>query len=313
MKAIGFRDFGGPEVLELMDLIEPVPASGEALIRILFAGTGHGDCKLRQGALQQYFHLQLPKIPGRDGVGRIVSFGSDNGSFQVGDRVCFLTPHDVQGSCAQFVTRPTSGLVVVPDNIDTPTAIAVAQPGCCALAVVEASQLRKGETILVHGAAGVIGSLVVSLAKHKGAHVIAVCRSTTWDAVKSLGPDEVICFDQADPFTNTNSVDVVFDPLGGETHRRSYEILRRGGRLVYLRAEPIVDLSMKYGVNAVRAKISDSQSTLQEVLALTSAGIFRPFPTRQFPFENCAEAHRLLESGNRGLGRVILRIADDRP
>jgi NADPH:quinone reductase-like Zn-dependent oxidoreductase len=197
---------------------------------------------------------------------------------------------------------------VVPDCLDTVTAMAVAQPGCCAWISIETVQLQAGETILVHGAAGSIGSLAVLLAKHRGARVIATCRSTASDIVKDLGADEVICFDQADPFTQIDPVDIVFDPLGGEIHRRSYDVLKRGGRLVYLTAEPIVDLSAQHGVSTILAKIEDNPAILQKVLASAAAGILRPLPPRQFPFENCAHAHRLLESGQQGPGRVILTV-----
>lgn len=308
MKAIAFQEFGGPDVLELIDLPKPVPEPGEALIKVLAAGTGHGDCKLRQGALQAYFDLELPKIPGRDGIGTIEAFGGESDALSVGDRVCFLTSHNVQGSCAEFITRPTAGLVAVPDNLGTVTAMAVAQPGCCAWISIETAKLQAGETILVHGAAGAIGSLVVLLAKHRGARVIATCRSTAANIAKDLGADEVVSFDQEDPFKQIGPVDVVFDPVGGETHRRSYDVLKRGGRLVYLTAEPIVDLSAQYGVTATRAKIEDNPETLRKVMESAAAGILRPLPPRQFPFENCAYAHQLLESGQQGPGRVILTV-----
>jgi NADPH:quinone reductase-like Zn-dependent oxidoreductase len=200
------------------------------------------------------------------------------------------------------------GLVLVPASLDTVTAMAVAQPGCCALISIEASALQAGETILIHGAAGSIGSLVVRLAKHRGARVIATCRSTARDLVMNLGADEVICFDEEDPFSCIDPVDVVFDPLGGDIHRRSYTVLKRGGRLVYLTAEPIVDLSATYGVTTTRAKIEDKPETLRAVLTLAAAGILRPLPPRTFPFERCADVHRLLEAGQQGPGRVILTM-----
>jgi len=309
MKAISFNRFGGPDVLEVVEMPLPRPRPGEALIRVLAAGVGHGDCKLRQGALQAHFKLMLPKTPGRDGIGLLEALANDAHGLVAGDRVAFLTPHDVPGSCAEFVVRPATGLVAVPTALETSTAMAVTQPGCCAWMTLEAAGLRSGERIVVHGAGGAIGSLVVQLAKHIGAQVIATCRSTSRDLVLALGADQVICFDREDPFAQRGDADVVFDPVGGEVHRRSYPLLKPGGRMVYLVAEPIVDLSAQYGVHTIRARIEDRTEVLAAVLQLACEGVLRPQPPRILPLERCAEAHRLLESGRQGPGRIILAVS----
>ena len=296
MKAIAFFSFGGPEVLQLVDLPKPERQAGEALIRVEASGVGQGDCRLRQGELRAHFELALPVDPGPHGL-------------VVGDRVAFLTPHFVPGSCAEFVARPAAGLVRVPDALDPATALAVSQPGCCAWISVATADLKAGERILVHGAAGTIGSLVVQLARQRGAHVIATCRSTSRDLVTALGAHEVRCFDSEDVFAGARDIDVVFDPLGGEVHRRSYDVLKPGGRLVYLVADPFEDRSATFGVRTVRAKIEDNAEILGAVLKLAADDTLRPLPPRTMPFERCADAHRQLEAGRQSPGRVVLTMA----
>jgi NADPH:quinone reductase-like Zn-dependent oxidoreductase len=311
MRAVAFDRYGDAGVLELREFADPSPGANEILVRVRAVGVGHGDCKTRQGLLQQHFTIRFPKITGRDGVGVVERVGANVSEFAPGDRVAFLTALGSPGSCAELVPCPTSLAAKIPPQLSFLEAAGVAQPGCCAwVSVAEAAKLRASETILVHGAAGGIGSLVVQLARHIGAHVLATCRHAHADLVRKLGADEIIAFDRRDAMPAPGSLDVVFDPVGGAVHQASYPLLKRGGRLVYLTAEPFQDLSAQYGVSTIKAPIRDRSEVLSEVMALAARGVWHAVLAPTMPFDQCAQAHRLLEQGLKGPGRIVLTFPE---
>src|SRR5262249_21611346 len=159
--AIAFDTYGSPAVLRLRQFPDPEPGPDQVLIRVRAAGVGPGDCKTRQGSLQQHFSIQFPKITGRDGTGVVERVGERVTGSAPGDRVAFLTSLAIQGSCAEFTAAPAQLVAPIPAALSFVEAAALAQPGCCAVtAVIEAAQLKSGERILVHGATGAIGTLV---------------------------------------------------------------------------------------------------------------------------------------------------------
>ena len=157
-------------------------------------------------------------------------------------------------------------------------------------------------------AGGAIGSLSVQIAKHFGAEVAATTRGANADYVKALGADHVIAYDREDFTHRLADYDVVYDLVGGDVHRRSYRVLKRGGTLVWLIAEPIEDLSAEYGVILKQAKIHDRIETLENVLALAGKGVLKPQVGAVFPLAAAADAHRLVESGAHTRGRVVLQV-----
>ncbi len=308
---MAFDAYGSPAVLRLREFPDPEPGPDQVLIRARAAGVGPGDCKTRQGQLQQHFSIEFPKITGRDGTGVIERLGAGVTGFAPGDRVAFLTSLAIQGSCAELTAAPAHLVAPIPARLSFVEAAALAQPGCCALvAVVEAARLRAGERILVNGAAGAIGTLVVQLARHLGAHVIATCRAAHAGLLRGLGADEVIAFDRDHRLPDARSLDVVFDPVGGAVHRAAYPLLKPGGRLVYLIAEPIEDLSSQYGVATIRAPIRDRGEVLRNVMDLAAQGAWRAIVARTMPFDACAQAHQIVEQGRKGPGRIVLTFPD---
>jgi NADPH:quinone reductase-like Zn-dependent oxidoreductase len=162
--------------------------------------------------------------------------------------------------------------------------------------------------VLIHGGGGAIGSLSVQIAKHLGAHVAATTRSSNVDYVKGLGADEVIAYDREDFAERLRGYDVVYDLVGGDVHRRSYRVLKKGGALVWLIADPIEDLSGEYSVSLKQAKVHDRIETLEQVMALAGKGALKPQVGKVFPLTAAAEAHRLVESGTHTRGRVVLKV-----
>ena len=141
-----------------------------------------------------------------------------------------------------------------------------------------------------------------------GCHITATCRDCDRDYVRSLGADDVVAFDREDFAALLRDQDVVIDVLGGDVHRRSYGVLRRGGRLVYLHAAPFENRGADYGVQVLNAVIDNRGSVLDKVCRLAEQGVFVPMLGRSLPLAEGAIAHRLVETNSIKRGRVVLQI-----
>src|SRR5262249_13141219 len=263
MKALMYRTYGEPEVLQLAECPMPQPGPQEVTVRVAAATVGIGDCKARAGLLNHLLALQLPKIPGRYGVGEIAALGARVARRAVGDAVVFATLHSESGSCAEYVRVAAESTAPAPRTLsDVETASLIQGAVCATICLVEAGALAARQKVLVHGAAGSVGSACVELARHLGAIVTACCREADRDYVRSLGAEGVVAFDREDFAALVREQDVVVDLIGGEVHRRSYGVLRRGGRLVYLHAAPIEDRGAELGVAVINAVIDNRGGVL---------------------------------------------------
>jgi NADPH:quinone reductase-like Zn-dependent oxidoreductase len=308
MKALLYESYGGPEVLHVSECPMPQPGPSDVVVRVRAAPVGIGDCKTRAGLLQHFHAPSLPKIPGRYGVGEIAAVGSAVFGIKTGDAVVFATPHNGSGSNAEYVQVPTQSTAAAPRSLsDVETASLIQGAVCAYICLAEAAALAARQKLLVHAAAGSVGSACVELAHHLGAFVTASCREVDRGYVRSLGADHVVAFDRED-FARVHDQDMVVDLVGGDVHRQSYGVLRRGGRLVYLNAAPIEDKGVEFGVEVINAVIDDRGSVLDVVCRLAERGVFSPKVGKVLPLADGATAHRLLESGAVKRGRVVLLV-----
>jgi NADPH:quinone reductase-like Zn-dependent oxidoreductase len=309
MKAIQYARYGGPEVLELVEVSDPALPEDGVVIEIHAAGVAPGDCKVRAGELQRMFAVRLPKIPGRDGAGVVIAAGPKADYARPGDRVCFIAQHVEAGSAAERIARRRREITAMPPNLGFVDAASLCHAGMCAwIGVVETLAVQPGMKVLIHGGGGAIGSLAIQIARHRGAQVAATTRSDNADYVTGLGADTVIRYDRQNFAEVLRGYDAVFDLVGGAVHRDSYRVLKRGGTLAYLIAAPIEDLSATYGVTLKRALIHDRIETLEAVLDLAGKGVLKPQVAAVLPLAHCTDAHRLVESGKSTRGRVVLAI-----
>ena len=307
MKAIRFDRFGGPEELKLVDLPDPEPGPDELLIEVHAVSVVPGDWKLRRGHLTGIFPVRPPKVPGRDGAGIVRAMGAGVAGFAVGDRVCFTCQHVDQGSYAQLAARPAADVVPAPEGLGFVECAAIMHAGVCAwIAAVETAGVKVGDKVLVHAAAGAIGGMAVQLCKHLGAEVAGTCSERNRDHVAALGCDRIVAYDKVDFETAVSDRDVVIDLVGGTVHNRSYGVLRPGGRLVWLIAEPFEDLSAGLDIEVRQAMILDNPAILNAVVDLAKSGHLRPLVSRVLPLDRAAEAHRILEAGENTRGRLVL-------
>ena len=307
MKAIRFDRFGGPEELKLVDLPDPEPGPDELLIEVHAVSVVPGDWKLRRGHLTGIFPVRPPKVPGRDGAGIARAMGAGVAGFAVGDRVCFTCQHVDQGSYAQLAARPAADVVPAPEGLGFVECAAIMHAGVCAwIAAVETAGVKAGDKVLVHAAAGAIGGMAVQLCKHLGAEVAGTCSERNREHVAALGCDRIVPYDKVDFETAVSDQDVVIDLVGGTVHNRSYGVLRPGGILVWLIAEPFEDLSAGLNIEVRQAMILDNPAILNAVVNLANSGHLRPLVSRVLPLDRAAEAHRILEAGENTRGRLVL-------
>jgi NADPH:quinone reductase-like Zn-dependent oxidoreductase len=308
MKALLYASYGGPDALRVVEVPDPSPGPGEVLIRVRAASVGPGDCKLRAGLLQPHFAVSFPKIPGRYGAGEAVALGADVDAIRVGERVVFAAAHDENGSCVEQIVRRRGKIASAPANVTLSEAAAVIHEGVCAVSALATGSIGAGARVLVHGAAGAVGGACVQLAHHLGAVVTATCREGDRDYVHALGAHFVIAFDREDFSRTVADQDVVIDTQGGEVHERSYRVLKRGGRLVYLNAAPIEDRGAQHGVIVTNTIIEDGHAALSRVCRLVETGVLKPRVAMALPLSEGALAQRLVENGTVKRDRMILTM-----
>lgn len=309
MRACFYRGYGGPEVLEIGELDDPVPGPQQVLVRMSAASVSPLDCKLRAGALAAHFTPAFPKIPGRDGTGTVVACGASVTRWKRGDRVCVMAPPaGAAGTYAGLIASDEHAVVALPPGLLMRDGAAMINAGLSAwISAVETADVQPGQKVLVHAGAGAVGGLLVQLCRHLGAEVTATCRAANRDYVLSLGADRAIAYDR-DDFTEVPKQDIVFDLVGGEIHARSYQVLKPGGHLVWLVAAPIVDRGAEFGMRVTRAMIKDDPRAVTAMLDLAARGVLRPQLARTLPLARAEEAHRLMEAQAISRGRLVLDL-----
>lgn len=307
MKACIYETYGDPEALQYVDVADPAPAADQVLVRLEAAGLSPLDWKLRAGLLAGHFSPKFPKIPGRDGTGRVIACGPGVTAFKEGDRVCVMaSPAGAAGTHAEMIAVGTDSLVALPDALSMREGAALINAGLSAwVSVMRTAKIQAGQKVLVHGGAGAVGGLMVQLARYLGAEVAATCSSANIDYVHALGAQHVIAYDR-DDFSRLEPQDIVIDSVGGEVHDRSYSVLKPGGHLVWLVAAPIVDRSDAYDVRVTRALITDDREAVSSIMELAARGILKAQIADILPLAEAREAHRRLQGGHVSRGRLLL-------
>jgi NADPH:quinone reductase-like Zn-dependent oxidoreductase len=311
MKAVRVHNYGGPEVLHFEDAPRPAPGSDELLIRVHAASVNAIDWKVRAGYLKDYIPLPLPFIPGWDVSGVVEAVGSGVTQFKKGDEV-YARPdaaRNGKGTYAEYVVVKETEAALKPKSIDHVHAAAIPVAALTAWqALFEKAGLSQGQKILVHGAAGGVGSVAVQLAKWKGAHVIGTASGRNQALLQELGVDEPIDYAKTRFEDVVHDVDVVLDTLGGDTQNRSWTVLKKGGILVSIVAPPSSEEAAKHGVRSVFFSAHPSSSQLSEIAKLVDSGKLKPVVETVLPLSNARRAHELNETGH-ARGKTVLKVA----
>jgi alcohol dehydrogenase len=263
MRAQVYSRYGGPEVLELRtDLSSPQPAAHEVLVEVRASAVNPVDWKLRRGNLRKVLRRPFPIVPGRDFCGVVLDCGSGATTVARGDEVFGLTPLRGPGSHADRICVPEQNLALAPRRLHGFEAAAVPLVGLTAIQACEAARVQAGQRVLVHGGAGAVGALVVQYLRHLGAEVSATASARNLAYLSALGAEPIDY--RAERFEDrVQELDAVIDCVGGEVERRSFAVLRRGGRLVSVAGpDPDAEVSL---VNALKLGAPTSARLLAQL------------------------------------------------
>jgi NADPH:quinone reductase-like Zn-dependent oxidoreductase len=306
MKAIRLHQIGGPESLRCEDAPKPTPNDNQVLVRVHATAITPTEF-----AWYPTFHTPdggprpFPIILGHEFSGVVDAIGPACMGVQVGDLVYGLSDWFIDGSQADYCLTVPASIGPKPGTLDHAQAAAVPISALTAWqALIERAQLSQGQRVLVHGAAGGVGSFAVQVACHKGAHVIATASAANADFVRALGADEVIDY-RTTPFEAVaRDVDVVLDTVGGDTRDRSWGLLRKGGRLVTIAAD--AERLTQPRVRDAFFIVEPNRVQLIEIARLIDAGFIRPIVGTVFAMENFRQAYDQKPLR----GKHVLRLAE---
>ena len=320
MKAIQVKQVGGPEAMELAELPIPQPKTNEAVVKLSASGVNFIDVYFREGR----YKAPVPFTLGQEGGGVVTAIGAEAKSVKVGDRVAWT---GLLGSYAEYAAVPTDRLVPIPQGVsDQQAASAMLQGMTAHYLSHDTYPLKKGETALVHAAAGGVGLLLVQMAHNIGARVIAtVSTEEKAKLARGAGADEVILYTQADfeaetkRLTGGKGVDVVYDSVGKTTFDKGLNILRPRGMMVLFGGSSgavppfdLVALSQRGSLYVTRPTLVNYTATREELVArsgavfgMMAAGKLKLRIEHTYPLAEAQRAHRELE-GRKTTGKLLL-------
>jgi NADPH:quinone reductase-like Zn-dependent oxidoreductase len=329
-KRIVFSEYGGPEVLKMLEEDIPLPNPNEVLIQVLATGVAHGDIMIRKGIMAPPFQ-KLPMTPGFEIVGVVKEVGAGVTLVRPGQLVAGLT---VIGAYTEYICINQEELVPLPEGIQPEEAACLVLNYATAYQMLHRyAKVKKGEIILVHGASGGVGIALLQLGKVFGLEMLGTASQSKHGLISGLGATPIdyrnTDFVQEIRARFPEGVNAVFDPIGGTHYKRSYQILRKGGRLIgygfqnaesklYIVSSLIQLMSHKlmpdgkrsqfYSIAVTRKSkagwLKEDLSTLFELLA---RGAIQPVIQRSFPLSDARAAHELFEKGS-GVGKILLTM-----
>jgi NADPH:quinone reductase-like Zn-dependent oxidoreductase len=310
MQAAQIFEYGGKEVLKTVyDAEKPAPGAGQVLVRVHAAGVNPFDWKVREGYMQQMGKLKFPATLGGDFSGVVAELGEGVSGIEVGDEVYgqagAMSGH---GSYAEFTPVQADSVAPKPASLDFTAAAAVPLTGVSAYqALVVHAKLQDGQKIFIQGGAGGIGTMAVQLAKHLGAHVATTVATKDLAYAESLGADEVIDYTKQDFTEIVHNYDVVYDLAGGEASAALYQVLKKGGTLISMTAQPDEALMEQYGVNMISQFTKVTTERLTKLAELVDQGAIQVHIDKTFPLSEAADALEYVKSGKHH-GKVILKV-----
>lgn len=316
MQAVVLPKFGETELFELQDIERPSPGPGEVLVRVVASGTNPVDTKLRAGG--SWAGLNPPVVLGYDAAGVVEEVGPGVTDFQAGDEV-YYTPeifNNQRGSYAEYNVAPASIMARKPANLSFAEAAAIPLAGGTAWeAVIRRLQLQPGETVLIQGGAGGVGSFAVQFARAAGGRVLATAGSDNQETLRELGADVALDYTKDDVVervkeeTAGRGADAVFETAGENRVARSLPALRPFGRIATI-LPPQGDLTALYlnNMTLYGVFLTREGQRLDEMRAVFERGQARPLVDQVLPLEDVGKAHARLETGH-GRGKVVLQVA----
>lgn len=310
MKAVRIHDYGSAEVLVYEDVPMPAIATDEVLIRVHAAAINPVDWKIRAGHLKEFLPYQLPLTLGWDVSGVVEAVGTEVTSLKPGDEVYSRPDIARDGGYAEYIAVKATEVALKPKTVDHVHAAAIPLAGITAWhCLFESAQLSAGQRVLIHAAAGGVGSYAVQLARWKKAYVIGTASARNRDFLTEMGADEVIDYQTTQFEDVVAPVDVVFDTLGGEVQERSWQVIKPGGILVSVVSPPSEEQAAAHQCRSAYVFIQPRADWLTEMAQLIDAGQIKPIVETVLPLSQAAEAHQLSETGHTR-GKIVLQVRE---
>ncbi|SFJ95343.1 NADP-dependent oxidoreductase [Bradyrhizobium sp. Gha] len=308
MMAWRVHEFGPPEVMKFERVPRPEPDPGQVLVKVKAAGVGPWDGWIRSGksALPQPLLLTL----GSDLSGEIVAMGSGVSGLRVGDQVYGVTNPQFVGAYAEYALASAGMVSNKPTSLTHVEASSVPVVAVTAWqALFDHAQLKAGQTVVIHGAAGNVGSYAVQLARHAGLQTVATASTGDISIVRNLGANTVIDYRTQRFEDEVRDADAVIDLVGGETQSHSFQVLRRGGKLISAVSRPDQDLARRYGVEATFFLVDVTSQYLMKIARFIDDGKLRTSVGAVLPLADAREAHLMLERVRpQPKGKIVLDV-----
>jgi NADPH:quinone reductase-like Zn-dependent oxidoreductase len=309
MRAVVAHEYGAPDVLKIEQVQRPEPNDDEALVRVIASSVNPADPLTLSGKYAKEFGTHLPLIPGYDIAGVVEKTGANVTKLKVGDAVYGYPTFG--GGWADYVAVKEWEVAAKPKSLSFAEAAAVPMGALTAWqALVDVAKIQPGQTILVHGGSGGVGSFAVQIAKARGVRVIATASTANQDLLKQLGVDVVVDYTKTKFEDVAKDVDAVLDPVGKDTLARSYGVVRKGGIVMSLVARPDPAELQKHGIRGAGISVHADTDDLIEIAQLIDAGKIRPIITEVLPLTDAVKAQQQAAT-HHTRGKVVLRIADE--
>jgi NADPH:quinone reductase-like Zn-dependent oxidoreductase len=309
MMAWRVHEFGPPSVMKFERVLRPAPGAGEVLVKVEAAGVGPWDAWIRAGksALPQ----PLPLTLGSDLSGEVFAVGPGVTGPRVGDQVFGVTNPRFIGAYAEYAVASAAMVSRKPTSLSYIEAASVPVIAVTAWqALFEQAQLKAGQTVVIHGAAGNVGAYAVQLAGHAGLQIIATAAGVDIPYVRELGARTVIDYHTQRFEEHVRDADAVIDLVGGETLTRSFHVLRRGGKLISAASRPDQHLAEAHGVEAAFFLVNVTTQHLTEIAALIDSGKLKTRVGAVLPLAEARQAHLMLEGVQpHPKGKILLMLS----
>jgi NADPH:quinone reductase-like Zn-dependent oxidoreductase len=310
MKAIVVHEYGGPEVLKYEDVPRPEPKEDQVLVRVIAAGVNPVDDASRSPKYAKFFGITLPFIPGYDIAGVVERTGAKITRFKTGDSVyAYLSLKD-GGGYAEYAVATEVEAAPKPKSIGFVEAAGVPVVALTAWqALIDTAKLSAGQTVLIHGGSGGVGSFAIQIAKARGAKVIATASTANQDLLKQLGADVAIDYTKQKFEDVAKDVDVVLDSVGKDTLARSYGVMKKGGFIVTLVARIDQGELDKHGIRGASLGVEPNSNELAEIGKLIEEKKIKVVVSQTLRLADAAKAQEQVATGHTR-GKIVLKVAD---
>jgi NADPH:quinone reductase-like Zn-dependent oxidoreductase len=310
MKAVVIHEYGGPEVLKFEDVPRPEPTDNQLLVRVIAAGVNPVDGMIRSGMFAKE-RRAFPIILGGDIAGVVEKVGSKITKLKTGDPVFAYVSLDNSGGYAQYALVTEREATPKPKSLTYVEAAAVPIVAMTAWqALIDTANLKSGQTVLIHGGSGGVGSFAIQIAKARGAKVIATASTANQALLKELGADVAIDYTKQKFEDIAKDVDVVLDSIGRDTLARSYDVVKKGGIIVSIVARPDPAELEEHGIRGAALSVEPNSQELAEIGKLIDDKKIKVIVSQTFALSDAAKAQEQVATGHTR-GKIVLKVAEE--